>query len=97
MPEIQAELTWAQVHAFRLERQRLTERAPNKDLGWISAVVLVDGQVAGTWTHDVVKETLRLTLAPFRRLSSKAAAEVRGKAGSLAETLGLARAEVRIA
>jgi Winged helix DNA-binding domain len=69
----------------------------SRTAGWISAVVLVDGQVAGTWTHEVVKETLRLTLAPFRRLSSKTTAEVRRRAGSLAETLGLARAEVQIA
>jgi hypothetical protein len=69
----------------------------SRTAGWISAVVLVDGQVAGTWTHEIVKETLRLTFAPFRRLSSKTTAEVRRRAGSLAETLGLARAEVRIA
>jgi hypothetical protein len=69
----------------------------SRTAGWISAVVLVDGQVAGTWTHEIVKETLRLTFAPFRRLSSKTTAEVRRKAGLLAETLGLARAEIRIA
>jgi hypothetical protein len=69
----------------------------SRTAGWISAVVLVDGQVAGTWTHEIVEETLRLTFAPFRRLSSKTTAEVRRRAGSLAETLGLARAEVRIA
>jgi Winged helix DNA-binding domain len=69
----------------------------SRTAGWISAVVLVDGQVAGTWTHEVVKETLRLTLTPFRRVSSKTTAEVRRRVGSLAETLGLARAEVQIA
>jgi hypothetical protein len=69
----------------------------SRTAGWISAVALVDGQVAGTWTHKIVKETLRVTLAPFQRLSSKHAAEVRRRAGSLAETLGLAAAEVRIA
>ncbi len=69
----------------------------SRTAGWISAVVLVDGQVAGTWTHGVVKETLRVTLVPFRRLSSKATGEVRRRARSLAETLGLAKAEVRIA
>ena len=68
----------------------------SRTAGWISAVLLVDGQVAGTWKHDVVKETLRVTLAPFRRLNSKTTAEVGRRAGSLAETLGLARVDVRI-
>jgi hypothetical protein len=69
----------------------------SRTAGWISAVVLVDWQVAGTGTHEVARETLRLTVAPFRRLSPKTTAEVRRRAGSVAETLGLARAEVRIA
>ncbi len=69
----------------------------SRTAGWISAVVLVDGHVTGTWTHRIVKERLVLTLAPFRRLSSKNTAEVRRRAGSLAETLGLAAAEVKIA
>jgi hypothetical protein len=82
-------------------RQHLVEAAQatrvSRTAGWISAVLLVDGQVAGTWTHGVVKETLRVTLVPFRRLSSKTTGEVRRRARSVAETLGLAKAEVRIA
>ena len=65
--------------------------------GWISAVVLVDGRVAGTWSHVAAKDTLRITVEPFQRLGSKTTAEVRLRAESLAETLGLAKAEVRIA
>lgn len=63
--------------------------------GWISAVVLVDGRVAGTWSHHVAKKTLRVAIAPFRRISGKTSAEVRRRADSLAATLGLANAEVR--
>jgi hypothetical protein len=69
----------------------------SRTAGWISAVVLVDGQVAGTWTHVAPKDTLRITVEPFRRLSAKTKAEVRRRADSLAETLGLAKADVRIA
>jgi hypothetical protein len=65
--------------------------------GWISAVVLVDGRVAATWTHETAKETLRIAVAPFERLSSKTAAQVRARAESLAETLGLSKAVVTIA
>lgn len=65
--------------------------------GWISAVVLVDGQVAGTWTHVATRDALQIKVVPFRRLSAMTTAQVRRRAESLAETLGLARAEVRIA
>jgi hypothetical protein len=69
----------------------------SRTAGWISAVVLVDGQVAGTWTHLAPKDTLRITIEPFRRLSAKTMADVRRRAESLAGTLGLAKADVRVA
>ena len=68
----------------------------SRTAGWISPVVLVDGRVAGTWSHAAAKGTLRVSLEPFRRLTVKTKAEVRRRADSLAETLGLARTEVRI-
>ena len=69
----------------------------SRTAGWISAVVLVDGRVAGTWTHAEVKDTLRITVDPFQRLTAKSITEMRRKAESLAETLGLSRAEVQVA
>lgn len=68
----------------------------SRTAGWISAVVLVDGQVAGTWTHVAARDTLRITVEPFRRLNAKTAADVHRRAESLAEVLGLAKAEVRV-
>ena len=68
----------------------------SRTAGWISAVVLVDGRVAGTWTHAAARDTLRITVDPFRRLRAKTMAEVRRRAESVAEALGLAKAEVRI-
>jgi len=65
--------------------------------GWISAVVLIDGRVAATWTHETARETLRIAVTPFERLTSKTAAQVRARAESLAETLGLSKALVTIA
>jgi hypothetical protein len=65
--------------------------------GWISAVVLVDGRVAATWTHVASQGTMRLMVAPFERLTSKTVSEVRRRAESLAETLGLSKAVVTIA
>jgi hypothetical protein len=84
------ELSWSQVHAVRLERHHLVRRAAKKDLSF-------DGKVAGTWTHVPAGGTLRITVDPFPRLGAKTTADVRRKAESLAETLGLAKAEVRFA
>jgi hypothetical protein len=69
----------------------------SRTAGWISAVVLVDGRVAATWSHVIAKGTLRIIVEPLERLTSKTGAEVRRRAESLVETLGLARAEVTIA
>jgi len=76
--------------------------APNRSrvsrtAGWISAVVLVDGRVAATWTHAAVKGTLRITVDPFQRLPGATMSEVRLRAESLASTLGMSRVEVRMA
>lgn len=68
----------------------------SRTAGWISAVVLVDGVVAGTWSHAAQKGVLHVSVEPFRRLATKTKAEVRRRSESLAETLGLAKTEVRI-
>jgi len=68
----------------------------SRTAGWISPVVLVDGRVAGTWSHVAVKGTLQVAVEPFQRLAAKTRVEVRRRAASLAETLGLAGTEVRI-
>ncbi len=41
----------------------------SREAGWISAVLLVGGRVAGTWTHDLGPRRTRIELAPWRRLS----------------------------
>jgi Winged helix DNA-binding domain len=65
--------------------------------GWISAVVLAEGRVAATWSHTVVKQTLRIAIEPLGHLSSKARPEIRARSEELAATLGLAKAEVTFA
>ena len=78
---------YAAIHRARVSRTA----------GWISAVVLEDGRVAGTWTHVVAKQTLHIKVEPFKRLAARTLAVVRRRADSLAETLGLAQAEVQAA
>jgi hypothetical protein len=68
----------------------------SRTAGWISAVVLVDGRVAGTWSHGAKKGTLEVSVEPFQRLAAKTTIEVRRRAEAIAQTLGLAKTEVRI-
>ncbi len=79
-------------------RDHLFERvhAPrvSRTAGWISAVVLADGRVEGTWTHDRSNRTLRVTVEPFRALSSRVKSEIELRADSIAQALGLSKAEV---
>lgn len=64
--------------------------------GWISAVVLVDGRVEGTWTHARSGETLVINVAPFAALSPNTRREIGARAADLARALGLSGAEVRL-
>lgn len=64
--------------------------------GWISPVVLIDGRVAATWSHQVVKKTLRISVEPFRRLPSIALPAIRSRAHELAATVGVADVDVKV-
>ena len=65
--------------------------------GWISAVVLVDGRVIGTWTQQPAKKTLNVTVEPFAKLSRSTQKKVRARAQSIAWALGLDEAAVKVA
>lgn len=81
-------------------RDHLFEKAHttkvSRAAGWISAVVLLDGRVEGTWTHSRGRGALKIVVAPFRRLPAWATAEIRRRARALAVATGAPRAEVRI-
>jgi len=80
-------------HLFASEYRARVSRVA----GWISAVVLVDGRVVATWTHQPAKKTLNVTLEPFKKLSPSTLKQVRARAQSIASALGLDEAAVRIA
>ena len=69
----------------------------SRTAGWISAVVLSDGRVVATWTHEVNKGTLALTLDPIRKLAPAMMKQVHSQADAMAEALGLDRASVAVA
>jgi hypothetical protein len=66
----------------------------SRTAGWISAVVLWDGRVAGTWTHTTSGKTIRVAVEPFKRLPARIVGQVRERADALAATLGLTKSEV---
>ena len=51
-------------------------------------------ELAGTWTHQVAKNTMRVSVQPFGRLSSKVTAQVRARAKELARALAQPKVEV---
>jgi hypothetical protein len=65
--------------------------------GWISAVILVEGRVEGTWTHARSGETLVVSVVPFAPLSASTRRGIAARAEDLARSLGLSGAEVRLA
>jgi hypothetical protein len=69
----------------------------SRTAGWISAVVLVDGRVSGTWSHTVARQTLRIEVDPFTKLPAKIRPEIRARADEVAATLGLAEVDIKYA
>lgn len=69
----------------------------SRTAGWISAVVLLNGRVEATWTHDVVRGALIVTVEPFRKLAAPTLKQIRTRVDSLAEALGVREAAVRVA
>ena len=62
----------------------------SRTAGWISAVLLVGGAVAGTWTHEVRKGRLRIELRPWRSLSDIERRAVHEEADRVGAFLGAA-------
>ena len=65
--------------------------------GWISPVVLEDGRVVATWTHQVARTTLVVTVSPFRKLGLPTMKQVSVRAQEIAAALGLAAAIAKVA
>ena len=77
--------------------ERVHTRKVSRIAGWISAVVLADGRVSGTWTHVVANGILRILVERFGPLSPKVRSAIGLRANSLAESIGAARATVKFA
>jgi hypothetical protein len=81
-------------------RDHLVDRAfaakVSRTAGWISAVVLVEGKIAGTWTHVLANRNLNIKVEPFHKLTPKVTSEVRERAAELGQALGATKTEVRL-
>jgi uncharacterized protein YcaQ len=65
--------------------------------GWISPVVLLDGRVVATWSHQTAKKNLIVSVSPFRKLLPATMKQVKARADEIAAALGLAAANTTIA
>lgn len=59
-----------------------------RNQGWISPVVLVDGNVAGVWAHQRLGKKLEVTIQPFGKFSRAVRSAVAQEAQSLADFFG---------
>ncbi len=57
--------------------------------GWLSPVVLVNGRVAGVWSHERKGRKLMITVEPFGGLSSAACDRIGAEAEDIGRFLGL--------
>ncbi len=55
-----------------------------RNQGWISPVVLIDGEVAGVWSHKLQNKRLLVEIEPFGKLSRAARSEIEMEAEHLA-------------
>ena len=59
-----------------------------RNQGWISPVILVDGRIAGTWSHRISRGKLLVDLKPFAKLSGVARDRIEEQKAGLAKFLG---------
>jgi hypothetical protein len=55
----------------------------SRTAGWISAVVLSGGAVAGTWTHEVTRKAIGIEVVPWRRLAKAERTTVESEAAAI--------------
>ena len=59
-----------------------------RNQGWISATVVLDGRVIGTWTHSRGSATLKIDIILFSRQPKSVRREIERKAENLSQFLG---------
>lgn len=75
--------------------EKLFASRVSRTAGWISACVLLDGEVVGTWTHTLKNGVLEISVVPFKRLDRSVRAGVKDRAGVIGDALSARRVAVR--
>lgn len=70
----------AKAHLLSAEHYKRVYR----NQGWISPVLLIDGAIAGVWSHKIESKKLRLNVRPFGRIPRAFRAAIRREADRLA-------------
>lgn len=65
--------------------------------GWLSPVVLVDGRIAGIWSHERKGPQLLVRVEPFHPFRAEVERAVRAEADDLARFLGVPEVRLRFA
>src|ERR1043165_8634701 len=56
-----------------------------RNQGWISPVVLINGEIAGVWSYKLSRKTLEVEIELFTRVDSRARKQIKDRAAELAE------------
>lgn len=56
-----------------------------RNQGWISPVVLIDGQIAGVWNYKLSRKALEIEVELFARVARSVRAQIKDRAEELAE------------
>jgi winged helix DNA-binding protein len=56
-----------------------------RNQGWISPVVLINGEIAGVWSYELAGKTLEIETELFARVNSRTRKQIRDRAAELAD------------
>ncbi|HEY2362766.1 MAG TPA: winged helix DNA-binding domain-containing protein [Candidatus Angelobacter sp.] len=56
-----------------------------RNQGWISPVVLIDGQIAGVWNYKLSRKALEIKIELFARVGSRTRKQIKDRAAELAD------------
>jgi hypothetical protein len=58
-----------------------------RNQGWISPVVLINGEIAGVWSYQISRRQIDVAIELFKPATKKVRAQIEGRAHALAEAL----------
>lgn len=56
-----------------------------RNQGWISPVVLINGEIAGVWTYKLSRKAVEIEVEIFTRISPRTRRQIKDRAGELAD------------